>query len=98
MSWLIALSLCLLLGFGFHVFWPASSFQGDINKKGKSNKKLEKQIKKMATGCDKVDVRHREDLASLEEEVQKINANIQVGPRPLITPVIFISSELNLGH
>ncbi|KAM9348197.1 E3 ubiquitin-protein ligase TTC3 isoform 1-T1 [Symphorus nematophorus] len=59
------------------------SCQGDINKKEKSNLKLEEQIKKMANGCDKVDIRRKEDLASLEEEVQKINANVQVTNKEL---------------
>ncbi|KAM8742285.1 E3 ubiquitin-protein ligase TTC3 isoform 2-T2 [Acanthopagrus schlegelii] len=51
---------------------------GDINKKLKSNKDLEEQIKKMANSFDIVSLRHKEDVAYLEEEVQKITVNIQV--------------------
>ncbi|XP_073335984.1 E3 ubiquitin-protein ligase TTC3 [Pagrus major] len=56
---------------------------GDINKKLKSNKDLEEQIKKMENSCDKVNLRHKEDVAHLEEEVQKITVNIQVTNKEL---------------
>ncbi|XP_070700307.1 E3 ubiquitin-protein ligase TTC3 [Pempheris klunzingeri] len=54
------------------------SCPGDLNKKQKSNEKLPQEIKKMENGCDQVNVRHKEDLADLEEDLQKIIANIQV--------------------
>ncbi|KAK2828692.1 hypothetical protein Q5P01_019726 [Channa striata] len=54
------------------------SCQGDIIRKEKNNQKLEQQIKKMANGCDKVSLKHKEDVTSLEEEIQQITANIQV--------------------
>ncbi|KAM6983525.1 E3 ubiquitin-protein ligase TTC3 [Tautogolabrus adspersus] len=54
------------------------SCQGDLNKKQKRNKMLELQIKKISSSCDKVDLKHKEDLAVLEEDIQKITANIQV--------------------
>lgn len=56
-------------------------FQGDINMKQKNYRKLEKQIKKMLNGCDRVNQRHNEDIAVLEEDIQEIKANIQVGPQ-----------------
>ncbi|XP_026183559.1 E3 ubiquitin-protein ligase TTC3 isoform X2 [Mastacembelus armatus] len=59
------------------------SCQGDINKKVKSNKKLEQQIKAMATICYKVDQKHTEDIASLEEDIYKITVNIQVTNKEL---------------
>lgn len=59
---------------------PSFFFQGDINKKLKSNKDLEEQIKKMANSFDIVSLRHKEDVAYLEEEVQKITVTIQVCP------------------
>ncbi|XP_045895340.1 E3 ubiquitin-protein ligase TTC3 [Micropterus dolomieu] len=59
------------------------SCQGDINKKQKSNMKFEQQIKEMKTGSDKVNLRHAEDIAFLEEDVQKITANIQVTNKEL---------------
>lgn len=55
-------------------------FQGDINKKLKSNKDLEEQIRKMANSFDKVNLQHKEEVAHLEEEVRKITVNIQVRP------------------
>ncbi|XP_040005751.1 E3 ubiquitin-protein ligase TTC3 [Xiphias gladius] len=59
------------------------SCQGDINKKEKSNRMLEQQIKKMANGCDKVNLKHKEDIKSLEEDIQEITANIQVTNKEL---------------
>ncbi|XP_074467867.1 E3 ubiquitin-protein ligase TTC3 [Sebastes fasciatus] len=59
------------------------SCQGDINKKQKNHKQLEQQIKRMAQGCDKVNLRHDEDVAVLEEDIQKIIANIQVTNKEL---------------
>ncbi|XP_031163906.1 E3 ubiquitin-protein ligase TTC3 isoform X2 [Sander lucioperca] len=59
------------------------SCQGDLNKKQKGNKNLEQQIKKMEKGCDKVNLRHEEDIALLEAEVQNITANIQVTNKEL---------------
>ncbi|XP_028277332.1 E3 ubiquitin-protein ligase TTC3 isoform X2 [Parambassis ranga] len=53
------------------------SCQGDINKKEKSNQQLEQMIKKMENG-NGVNPAYREDIISLEEDVQKITANIQV--------------------
>ncbi|XP_031724821.1 E3 ubiquitin-protein ligase TTC3 isoform X2 [Anarrhichthys ocellatus] len=59
------------------------SCPGHINIKQKSNRKLEQQIKKMAKGCDKVNLRHEEDVAVLKEDIQKITANIQVTNKEL---------------
>ncbi|XP_042355060.1 E3 ubiquitin-protein ligase TTC3 [Plectropomus leopardus] len=59
------------------------SCQGDINKKLKTNKELEQKIMNMERGYDKVNLRHKEDIAVLEEDVQKINANIQVTKKEL---------------
>ncbi|KAI3373929.1 hypothetical protein L3Q82_022497 [Scortum barcoo] len=59
------------------------SYQGDINKKQKSIDELEQQMKEMTIGWDKVKQKHKEDLALLEEDVQKINANIQVTNKEL---------------
>lgn len=60
------------------------SCQGDINKKQKSIKKLEQQIKKMANGCVKVNLMHKEDLSSLEEDIEQITVNIQVTNKELV--------------
>ncbi|XP_041808110.1 E3 ubiquitin-protein ligase TTC3 isoform X2 [Chelmon rostratus] len=62
---------------------PFESCQGDINKKQKSNREMEEQIEKMINGCDAVNLRRKEELASLEEEEQKITANIQVTNKEL---------------
>uniref|UniRef100_G3QC75 RING-type E3 ubiquitin transferase n=1 Tax=Gasterosteus aculeatus aculeatus TaxID=481459 RepID=G3QC75_GASAC len=59
------------------------SCPGDINMKQKNYRKLEKQIKKMLNGCDRVNQRHNEDIAVLEEDIQEIKANIQVTNREL---------------
>nr|XP_046266276.1 E3 ubiquitin-protein ligase TTC3 [Scatophagus argus] len=59
------------------------SCQGDLNKKQKSNMELEKHIEKMANDCHKVSVQHNEDLAVLEDDIQKITANIQVTNKEL---------------
>lgn len=53
--------------------------QGDLNKKLKKNQTLEMQIKKMSSSCDKVDPKHKKDIAELEEDIQKITTNVQVG-------------------
>uniref|UniRef100_A0A3Q3LLN6 RING-type E3 ubiquitin transferase n=1 Tax=Labrus bergylta TaxID=56723 RepID=A0A3Q3LLN6_9LABR len=45
---------------------------GDLNKKQKRNKMLELQIKKISNSRDKVELRHKEDLAVLEEDIQKV--------------------------
>ncbi|XP_062263048.1 E3 ubiquitin-protein ligase TTC3 [Platichthys flesus] len=63
----------------FHVRFE--SCEGDINKKEKSNKRLEKQIKEMGNG--RVDQKHKVDITALEEDVRKITANIQVTNREL---------------
>ncbi|XP_035480629.1 E3 ubiquitin-protein ligase TTC3 [Scophthalmus maximus] len=57
--------------------------QGDINRKEKSNKSLEQQIKEMSNGCDQVNQKHKADITSLEEEIRKITANIQVTNKEL---------------
>ncbi|XP_069001878.1 E3 ubiquitin-protein ligase TTC3 isoform X2 [Embiotoca jacksoni] len=54
------------------------SCQGDLIKKEKSNRKLEQQIEDMMNSFDVVDPAVREELGSLEEDIQKITANIQV--------------------
>ncbi|XP_049448756.1 E3 ubiquitin-protein ligase TTC3-like isoform X9 [Epinephelus fuscoguttatus] len=59
------------------------SCQGDIIKKEKTNKELEQQIKNIEKGCDHVNLKHKEDIAVLEEDVQKINANIHVTNKEL---------------
>ncbi|XP_060941252.1 E3 ubiquitin-protein ligase TTC3 isoform X2 [Limanda limanda] len=63
----------------FHVRFE--SCEGDINKKEKSNKRLEQQIKVMGNG--RVDQKHKDDLTALEEDIRKITANIQVTNREL---------------
>ncbi|XP_074528283.1 E3 ubiquitin-protein ligase TTC3 [Halichoeres trimaculatus] len=54
------------------------SCQGDLNKKQKKNQTLEKQIQKMSSGSDKVDLKHKEDIAQLEEDIQRVTTNVQV--------------------
>lgn len=60
--------------------WPGLFYQGDINEKQKSNEKMEKLIEKMSTNCDNTDTEQNETLAALQEDIQKIKGNIQVGP------------------
>lgn len=60
--------------------WPCLFYQGDINEKQKSNEKMEKLIEKMSTNCDDTDTKQNKTLAALQEDIQKINGNIQVGP------------------
>ncbi|XP_035034224.2 E3 ubiquitin-protein ligase TTC3 isoform X2 [Hippoglossus stenolepis] len=57
------------------------SCEGDINKKEKSNKRLEQQIKEMANGS--VNQKYKDDITALEEDIRKITANIQVTNREL---------------
>lgn len=57
---------------------PLAHFQGDINKMEKNNHQLEQQIKNMVNGCDKVSLKHKEEITYLGEEIQTITANIQV--------------------
>ncbi|XP_029374493.1 E3 ubiquitin-protein ligase TTC3 isoform X2 [Echeneis naucrates] len=59
------------------------SCQGDMNKKEKDNRKLEQQIVEMIGGCDRVNLKHKEDIDSLEEDIHKINVNIQVTNKEL---------------
>ncbi|XP_070773182.1 E3 ubiquitin-protein ligase TTC3 [Enoplosus armatus] len=59
------------------------SCQGDINKKEKINMKVEQQIKELVNSGGKVNPRHKEDIASLEEDIQKITANVQVTNKEL---------------
>lgn len=47
----------------------------------------------METGCDKVDLEHKEVLAVVEEDIQKITANIQVGPEPVTARGTLSESE-----
>lgn len=68
------------MSYSVYPFWPRLFFQGDIIKKEKTNKELEQQIKNIEKGCDHVNLKHKEDIAVLEEDVQKINANIHVSP------------------
>ncbi|XP_029924720.1 E3 ubiquitin-protein ligase TTC3 [Myripristis murdjan] len=51
---------------------------GDINKKEKSNKELEQQINKMENDYEKINLRRKEAITSLEEDLQRISTNIQV--------------------
>lgn len=60
--------------------WPRLFFQGNINEKQKSNEKMEKLIENMSTNCDDTDTEHDETLAVLQDDIQKIKDNIQVGP------------------
>nr|XP_019941403.1 PREDICTED: E3 ubiquitin-protein ligase TTC3 [Paralichthys olivaceus] len=57
------------------------SCHGDINKKEKSNKKLEQQIKEMAN--NRVNQKHKDDITAHEEDIKKINAKIQVTNKEL---------------
>ncbi|XP_068600403.1 E3 ubiquitin-protein ligase TTC3 [Brachionichthys hirsutus] len=57
---------------------------GDMNKKQKSFEKMEKLIQKMSKDCDKVSSRQNEELAVMEEAVQKITANIKVTSKELL--------------
>ncbi|XP_034540363.1 E3 ubiquitin-protein ligase TTC3 [Notolabrus celidotus] len=59
------------------------TLQGDINKRQKKNQTLAMQIQKMSSSCDEVDLKHKEDLAVLEDDIQKITANIQVTKKEL---------------
>ncbi|XP_051257776.1 E3 ubiquitin-protein ligase TTC3 isoform X2 [Dicentrarchus labrax] len=60
------------------------SCQGDINKKQKAIKNLKDQILKMENSCDEINMRHKEELAFLEEEIHKISTNIQVTNKELV--------------
>ncbi|XP_067350334.1 E3 ubiquitin-protein ligase TTC3 isoform X1 [Channa argus] len=62
---------------------PFESCQGDINMKEKNNQKLEQEIKKMVNGCDKLSLKQKDDITSLEEEIQMITTNIQVTNKEL---------------
>lgn len=64
-------------------------FQGDLNKKAKHNQELEQTMKKLANDSDRVNLKQREEICSLEEEIQTINTNIQVIPRPVTVKVNF---------
>ncbi|XP_068455847.1 E3 ubiquitin-protein ligase TTC3 [Clinocottus analis] len=59
------------------------SCQGDINAKQKNNKKLEQQIKKMAKGCDKVNLKRKEEITVLEADIKQINGNINATNKEL---------------
>lgn len=41
---------------------------------------LEQQVKSMENGCDEGNLKLKEEIAYLEEEIQSIGVNIQVGP------------------
>ncbi|CAJ1063428.1 Hypothetical predicted protein [Xyrichtys novacula] len=58
------------------------SCQGDLNKKSKKNQMLKRKIEETST-CDKVDLKHKEDMAVLEDDIQKITANVQVTNKEL---------------
>ncbi|XP_068187104.1 E3 ubiquitin-protein ligase TTC3 isoform X2 [Antennarius striatus] len=60
---------------------PFESCLGDINKKLQSIKELEKQIQDMPD--DSVSSRNREELSVMEEDLQKITANIEVTNKEL---------------
>ncbi|KAF7653193.1 hypothetical protein LDENG_00086200 [Lucifuga dentata] len=62
---------------------PFESSHGDINKQEKRRKNLEEQISKMLNDCDRVDIRHKEDILSLEKDIQNIGVNIQVTNKEL---------------
>lgn len=59
------------------------SCQGDINKKEKANRKLERQIKKMSNRCNRVNLSEREDITLLEEDIKRITDNIHVTNKEL---------------
>ncbi|KAG7217207.1 hypothetical protein INR49_027751 [Caranx melampygus] len=65
------------------LYEPFESCQGDINRKEKSNEMLEQQIKLMENGCDEGNVKLREEINALEEEIQRINVNTQVTNKEL---------------
>lgn len=52
--------------------------QGDINNKEKTNRDLKKQINAMAKECSKLELQHKECINSLEEDLQKTTACVQV--------------------
>ncbi|XP_058483305.1 E3 ubiquitin-protein ligase TTC3 [Solea solea] len=58
-------------------------YQGDINKKEKGNVRLEKQIKGMTSSSNKVVQKHKEEMASIEEEIRNINTKTQMTNREL---------------
>lgn len=59
-------------------------FKGDINKKQKNIWKLERQIKTIRLDYYKVKIiGQKKDITGLEEDIQKITTNIQVGPEPV---------------
>ncbi|XP_055370636.1 E3 ubiquitin-protein ligase TTC3 isoform X2 [Betta splendens] len=60
------------------LYEPFEICSGDLNKKAKHNQELEQQMKMMANGCDEINVKQKEETASLEEEIQNITTNIQV--------------------
>ncbi|CAG5870796.1 unnamed protein product [Menidia menidia] len=68
---------------------PFERSPGDINKKEKSNKNMENQIRNMANGSNslsKIQARlsKKEELVSLENNVKRITTNIQVTNKELV--------------
>ncbi|KAM7374694.1 hypothetical protein PAMP_007338 [Pampus punctatissimus] len=57
---------------------------GDINKQEKSNKELKQQIDEKANGCDQVNLKYKEELIIIEEDIQKITVNSQVTKKELV--------------
>ncbi|XP_062289742.1 E3 ubiquitin-protein ligase TTC3-like isoform X1 [Scomber scombrus] len=62
---------------------PFEKCHGDIHKKEKSNKELKEKIDEMTNGSNKVNLRHKEEINSIEEKTRKINVNIQVTNKEL---------------
>ncbi|XP_044226029.1 E3 ubiquitin-protein ligase TTC3-like isoform X3 [Thunnus albacares] len=60
------------------------SCHGDIHKKEKSIKELEKNISKMENGCDEVNLKRKEEIAFFEEEIKEITVEIQVTNKDLV--------------
>lgn len=59
------------------------SCHGDINNKEKTNRDLKKQINAMAKECSKLELQHKECINSLEEDLQKTTACVQVTEKEL---------------
>lgn len=54
-------------------------FKGDINEKQRSSIKMEKKIEDMLLKCGGTNVEHEENLAAVQQDIQTIRDNIQVG-------------------
>lgn len=68
-------------------------FQGDINEKQKSNIKMEKKIEDVLLKCGGTNVEHKEKLAAVQQEIQTIRDNIQVGPDAVAAQVALLEPD-----